>query len=134
VPKAPKLKALPDWDVVLNLDTDFIARFVKAKGALKDVDTFTLLMGKKSKKLEMVIGYSSINSNRISLDITPEKGKDSVDEPISFSAKYFKEILSVNSDATDATLNISSKGLAYIKFSNADYDSEYYLTKIDLAD
>jgi hypothetical protein len=134
IPKVPKMKKLPTWDIVLNLDKDFIARFIKAKNALREVNTFTLLMGEKSKKLEMVIGYSSINSDRVSLDITPEKGKDKVKEPISFSAKYFKEILSVNSDATDATLNISTQGLAHISFSNDDFESSYYLTQVPQSD
>jgi hypothetical protein len=134
IPKVPKMKKLPDWDIVLHLDKDFIARFIKAKNALKEVNTFTLLMGSKSKKLDMVIGYSSINSDRVSLDISPEKGKDTVKDPISFSAKYFKEILSVNSDATEAVLNVSTQGLAHISFSSDDYESSYFLTQVPQSD
>lgn len=134
IPPVPKMKKLPDWDIVLPLDKDFISRFVKAKNALKEVNTFTLLMGEKSKKLEMVIGYSSINSDRVSLAISPEKGKDTVKNPISFSAKYFKEILSVNSDSTNAKLNVSTQGLAYICFDTEDYTSVYYLTQVPQAD
>ena len=122
------------WDIILNLDTDFIARFIKAKGALKEVNTFTLLMNKKTNKLELVIGYSKINSNRISLAITPEAGKDTADRAISFSAKYFKEILTANSESTSATLNVSMQGISFIQFSSADYESSYYLTEIPQAD
>lgn len=134
IPKVPNMKTLPEWDVVLPLNKEFMSRFIKAKGALPEVNTFTLLMSKKTGKLEMVIGYSSINSNRISLEVDPEKDKDSVNDPISFSAKYFKEILSANSDATEATLNVSSKGLAFIEFDNGDYSSQYYLTAVDISD
>lgn len=134
IPKVPNIKALPEWDVVIDLDREFMNRFVKSKNALADVPTFTLLMSKKTNALEMVIGYSSINSNRISLDVSAQGGKDSLDEPISFSAKYLKEILTANSDATEATLNVSAKGLAYIKFTTDDYVSEYYLTEVPQAD
>lgn len=134
IPKVPNMKSLPDWDVVLPLNKEFMSRFIKAKGALPEVNTFTLLMSKKSGKLEMVIGYSSINSNRVSIEVEPEKDKDSVSDPISFSAKYFREILSANSDATEATLNVSSKGLAFIEFETSDYSSQYYLTSVDLSD
>lgn len=129
IPKVPALKKLPEWDVVIELDKEFMNRFVKSKNALAEVNTFTLLNNKK-KNLQLVIGYSSINSNRIAMDVSCEKGKDTLENPISFSAKYFKEILSANADATEATLNVSSKGLAYIQFSTDDYVSEYYLTEI----
>ena len=134
IPKVPIVKQLPDWDVVLLLNKDFMNRFIKAKNALPDVNTFTLLMNKKTQKLDMIIGYASINSNRIALDITPEDGKDTVGKPISFAAKYFKELLSANSEATDAKLYVSSKGLAYIKFDTEEYISEYFLTEVEQSD
>jgi len=133
IPKVPNLKQLPDWDVVIELDREFMSRFVKSKGALPEVNTFTLVNG-KNDELQLIIGYSSINSNRISLDVSCKDGKDKVVKPISFSAKYLKEIVNANSDATEATLNVSCKGLAYVKFSTDDYNSEYYLTEVPQAD
>lgn len=134
IPKTPNLKKLPDWDVVIKLDKEFINRFVKSKNALSEVNTFTLLMGKKTNKLELVIGYSSINSNRISMTVDTLNGKDNVDKPISFSAKYFKELLSSNLDSNDAELNVSTKGLAHVRFVSDDYESEYYLTEVKQGD
>ena len=134
IPKVPKMKTLPDWDVILPLSKEFMSRFIKAKGALPEVDTFTLVMSKKTQKLELVIGYSSINTNRVSLEVEPQKGNDTVTDAISFSAKYFKEILSANSDATNATLHVSSKGLAFIEFDNSDYATQYFLTGVDISD
>lgn len=134
IPVVPKLKTLPDWDVIIKLDKDFTNRFIKSKNALPEVNTFTLTMNKKTSKLELVIGYSSINSNRISMEVETEKDKDKVDTPISFSAKYFKEILSANLDSSDAVLNVSSKGLAHVKFVADDYESEYFLTEVKQGD
>lgn len=134
IPQTPKVKGLPDWNVVIKLDKETINRFIKSKNALPEVNSFTLLMNKKTDKLELVIGYSSINSNRISMSVETVGGKDRVDKPISFSAKYFKELLSANLDSDDAELNVSSKGLAHVKFSSDDYESEYYLTEVRQGD
>jgi hypothetical protein len=134
IPKTPNLKQLPGWDVVIKLDKEFINRFIKSKNALPEVNSFTLLVNSKTSKLDLVIGYSSINSNRISMAVETVGGKDSVDKPISFSAKYFKEILSANIDSDDAELNVSCKGLAHVKFKSDDYESEYYLTEVRQGD
>ena len=134
IPKAPNLKQLPDWDVVIKMDKDFVTNFTKVKSALPEANTFTLLMGKKSKKLEMVIGYSAIASNRATIAVTAEDNKNSIPKAVSFSAKYFNEILKSNADSTEAVLNVSSKGLATIKFSTDDYEAEYYLTEIPQED
>lgn len=134
IPSVPKLKNIPDFDVEIPLSKEFIGKFVKAKSALNEVDTFTLVMNKKKKKLELVLGYASnINSNRISLDINPKTGKDKLDNPISFNAKYLKEILIANSAASDATLMVSSAGLAFVQFSIDNFTSQYYLVQIELS-
>jgi hypothetical protein len=130
IPKVPNFKGSPEWDVTIPIDCEFADRFKRSKGALPDVNTFTLVKDKKSKKLKLVIGYSSINSNRISLDVETEDDEITLEKPISFSAKYLKELLQANSDATEAKLEVSAKGLAHIKFSTDDYESEYFLTEI----
>ena len=81
----------------------------------------------------MVIGYSTINSNRVSLTALNE-GKGTIDDPISFSAKYFKEILNANSDSEKSVLNVSSKGIASIEFEVGDFRSNYYLVEIQTTD
>jgi hypothetical protein len=67
IPAVPELKALPPFDAELTLDDEFVNKFIKSKGALTDSDTFTFLC--KDGKGEIVLGYSSINSNRISLSV-----------------------------------------------------------------
>ena len=42
---------------------EFVNKFIKSKGALADADTFTFTC--KDGKGEIILGYSSINSNRI---------------------------------------------------------------------
>ena len=40
IPKAPKLKTIPDTTVVIKIDNDFITKFVRAKNALSESDNF----------------------------------------------------------------------------------------------
>lgn len=126
IPAVPDLKQLPDFDIKLKLDQNFISKFIRAKGALPDENTFTFLS--KNGKSQIILGYSNINSNRISIDVQRE-GTDNV-KPISFSATYLKEILVANKEANDATLNISTQGLAHIHFEVDKYTTNYYLVEI----
>ncbi len=126
IPAVPDLKALPPFDVEVTLNDDFVNKFIKSKGALADADTFTFTS--KAGKSEIVLGYSSINSNRISINVEA-KGTEDV-EPIAFSAKYLKAILTANKGSKSSSLKISSKGLSYVSFTDGDYTSNYYLVEI----
>jgi hypothetical protein len=126
IPNVPDLKQLPEFNVEIKLDSNFINKFIKAKAALADENNFTFLC--KDGKGQIILGYSNINTNRISVDVDCNCEGDV--KPISFSATYLKEILVANRDATDATLKISSQGLAHIHFEVDKYESNYYLVEI----
>jgi hypothetical protein len=132
IPKAPGVKAPKDFDVEIPIDADFVNRFVKAKNSLPDVNSFTLMMNKKGTELELVVGYSSINSNRVKLKVSAVAGKDKVNAPISFNANYFKEILLKNSDSTGAVLKIAEVGISSITFDNDDFTANYFLIKKEI--
>ena len=126
IPAVPDLKALPPFNVEITLNDEFVNKFIKSKGALADADTFTFTC--KDNKGEIILGYSSINSNRISIsvDCTCEGDVD----PIAFSAKYLKAILLANKGSNASSLKISSQGLAHLNFVEGDYTSNYYLVEI----
>ena len=126
IPSVPDLKQLPPFDIEIDLDGSFIDRFIKGKNALSDVDTFTLLTEKGS--LNLVLGYSNVNSNRITYTINQNHANDV--KPISFSSKYLKEILVANKDANSAKLLVSTEGLAHIAFQIDDFTSKYFLVEI----
>lgn len=126
IPNVPDLKTLPEFDVKIKLDQGFINTFIKAKGALADENTFTFIS--KGGKSQIVLGHSSINTNRISIDVDCELSGDVA--PISFSATYLKEILVANKEAKDANLQISTQGLAHIRFEVDEYISNYFLVEI----
>ena len=126
IPAVPDLKVLPEFDSEVTLDDEFINKFIKSKGALADADTFTFTC--INKKGEIILGYSSINSNRISIDVNCKCDNDI--KPIAFSAKYLKAILIANKGSNKSSLKISSKGLAHLSFKEGDYISNYYLVEI----
>jgi hypothetical protein len=128
IPPSFSLKKLPPFNVEIELNEDFIAKFIKAKNALSDVDTFTLAMNKKNV-LEFIIGYSNINSNKIRLDVKTADGLATVAKPISFSAKYLKDILVSNNDCESSILKVSDSGLATLSFNKDNFSSTYYLVE-----
>jgi len=128
IPNVPDLKQLPEFDVEIKLDSNFINKFIKAKGALADENNFTFTCKDGEGPGQIILGYSNINTNRISIDVDCTCEGDV--EPISFSATYLKEILVANKEATDATLKISSQGLSHIHFEIDNYESNYYLVEI----
>jgi len=126
IPNVPDLKQLPPFNTEIKLDSNFISKFIRAKGALADENNFTFLS--KDGKGQIILGYSNINTNRISIDVDSTSEGDV--DPISFSATYLKEILVANKEASDATLKISSQGLSHIHFEVDKYESNYYLVEI----
>jgi hypothetical protein len=129
IPNVPDLKQLPEFGISIDLDANFIDKFIKAKSALSDVDNFTVLTDKG--KLKIVIGYSNINTNRV--DIVVNENYDGDVKAISFSAKYFKEILSANKEANKATLKVSKDGLSHVEFAVDGFSSSYYLVEVQLS-
>lgn len=126
IPAVPDLKKLPEFGISIEMASTMIDKFIKAKGALSDIDTFTIFT--EAGDLKMAIGYSSISTNRVTF--TCEKGFNEQVKPISFSAKYLKEILTSNKEATSAKLKVSADGLAHIEFIIDEFICKYYLVEI----
>ena len=130
IPKVPDLKKLPPMDIEIVLDEKFVNTFAKAKGALSEVDTFTVTSD--GTDATVVIGYSSLNTNRVNIKTTT-KSNAKID-PISFSANYLKEVLLSNKEIKNGVLKVSSKGLAAAEFAGDGYTAKYYLVQIDTKD
>ena len=126
----PALKRLPEFGTRIKLDTKFIDTFIKGKSALSDVDTFTILNGKNG--IEIVIGYSSTNTNRVNIPV--ETDSEDLKNSIAFNANLFKEVLVANKECTSAVLEVSNEGLARVNFKVDDYDSTYYIVAMQDVD
>jgi hypothetical protein len=124
IPVVPDLKALPSFNLEIPLDSEFLTTFIKAKNALPDVDTFTIIDN------HITIGYAVNNTNRFTFEV--DVTGTAIDRPISFSARYMKEILVANKEATDGKLKISEKGLAHVTFTIDGFTVDYYLVEIQV--
>jgi hypothetical protein len=130
IPSVPDLKKLPPFELSIVLDETLINTFVKAKGALSEVDTFAVMSDGHSNTAEIVLGFSSLNTNRIKL--TANTIEAVALDPISFSAKYLREIFVANKDAKGGHLEVSSKGLAKTTFTVDGIESTYYLVQVSI--
>ena len=123
IPDVPDLKKLPEFDTLVTLDAQFMDSFIKGKSALSDVDHFTVKP--VDGGVEFVIGYSDMNSNRISIKV--DSSAVSLDKEVNFNANLFSQLLSCNKECSKAELQISSTGLAYIEFKVDDFVAKYWL-------
>ena len=126
----PELKRLPEFGTHIKLDSKFIETFVKGKSALSDVDTFTIL--KTDNGVEVVIGYSSTNTNRVNIPV--DTVTEDLTDSVTFNANLFKEVLLANKECTSAILEVSNEGLAKVNFKIDDYDSTYYIVAMSDVD
>ena len=126
----PPLKGIPEFQLKIKVDTNFITRFIGGKSALPDTDTFTVITNNDGVKL--VIGYSSINTNRVTIPVETETYED-IDN-VSFNANLFKDVLVANKECESAVLQVSEKGLSKINFKVDQYDATYYLVAVQDVD
>ena len=122
----PALKQLPKFQVKIKVNTKFITKFISGKGALPETDTFTVITDDDNVKI--VIGYSAINTNRVTIPVETETFEDI--NKVSFNANLFKEVLSANKECESATLEVSQEGLSRINFKVDEYDVTYYLVAV----
>ena len=126
----PTLKSIPEFELNIDVTPQFINKFIAGKGALGETDNFTVITD--GSNVKVVIGHSSVNTNRVTIPVTTTKVGD-IDN-VSFNANIFKEVLSANKECESATLEVSSEGLSRITFKVDDYESTYYLVSVQDVD
>jgi len=126
IPVAGKPKQLPEFEFEMDITDDFISKFNKSKSALPDISHVTFNCS--GNKNEMIIGYSSNNTTRITIPIAGALNGDVKFK--SFNSNYLKEILAANSDARSAKLKVSNAGLAMLTYESPDYSATYFLVEV----
>ena len=119
----PQLQNIPNFELSINVTPSVINKFISGKSALQDTTTFTVITDETSTKL--VIGYSSVNTNRVTIPVITSDFT-SIDN-VSFNAEYFSQILLANKECESAILQVSSQGLAKIDFKIDNYVATYWL-------
>jgi hypothetical protein len=123
VPK--NLQDIPDYDVVVPLTDEFLEKFLKARSALKDVKTLSVGMNKDGL-FEMVMGYTTANSNRIRLTPPTDANKKSISTALAFPLDNIAEVLKANKDIPSGTLSINGGGITRIHFKDEHFSCTYY--------
>ena len=113
ISKPSPMKRIPNFELKIDMTPSVMNKFISGKGALSETDNFTVITDGTNTKL--VIGYSSINTNRVTIPVTTTDCGD-IDN-ITFNANIFKEVLSANKECESATLEVSSEGLSKIVFN-----------------
>ena len=91
---------------------------------------FAVVNGKNG--CEVIIGYASTNTNRVNIPV--DCTSCDVNNPITFNANLFKEVLTANRECTSAILEVSTEGLARVNFKVDDYDATYFLVAVQDVD
>ena len=86
ISKPPQLKTVPNFELKIDVTPNFMNKFIAGKGALVDTDNFTVITNGSETKL--VIGYASINTNRVIIPVTTKESSN-IDN-VSFNANIFK--------------------------------------------
>ena len=123
ISKPPQLKSVPNFELKIDVTPNFMNKFISGKSALAETDNFTVITDGSETKL--VIGYASINTNRVIIPVTTKESSN-IDN-VSFNANIFKEVLTANKECESATLEVSSEGLSKITFRVDDFSVTYWL-------
>jgi hypothetical protein len=124
IKKAPDIKSLPEWEVEMDVNDAFISDFIKSRNAVPDATNFAIVTA--GNKVQFVINYSTINTNRVTFECDGTKVSDI--PAIAFKADLFKEVLVANK-GMKGTLKASSKGLMKLDFTDGEFTTSYFLVK-----
>lgn len=131
IPKVPIIQEPKNYDVTVDIDLKFINSFIKAKGALSEIDRFTIMTDYDDNNKQIVtilIGDKTSYSNKIEFE-TPASFVIPYSDPIPFPAKMFKNILNINKKAQKGNLYLSEEGLLKLIFEEDTQVSSYFMVR-----
>lgn len=125
IPSAPKAIDVP-YQLVYQMESDFITRFVECKKALgSDIRTF-VLDTHADGKTEFILGDPSGYANKIEFSINAQLDGFPF-SPMIFPSDVMKEILIANKHFDSATLKVNEGGLINMCFEENGISSSYYI-------
>jgi hypothetical protein len=123
----PKPTNLPtDFDFGVTLTKKTMDTFMKGVGALSNTKGFSVVT--KDAVTSLIIGYSNLASNSISIPV--EVSIDGKAVTLPFSAPNFAHMLRANTECDSAIFNISKRGIGKLSFAHDGYTSDYYMSAI----
>ena len=128
--QAPNMKNMPNFDVNITIDSEFLEKFIKSKKALPESENFAVKA--ENGEADIIINHSSLNTNRVTFKT---KATVASNVPaICFSSNLMKEILVANKTADKGSLEVSNAGLARVSFTkDGEFESTYFLVQLQSA-
>ena len=128
IPNAGSIKQLPEFEIEIKLSRAILTNFIKLANALPDAQNVGIQT--IGDKIEFIIGYSDINTNRLSFSVGAKIQSEM--KTIIFSTPYIKAIFDANKDMEMGLLKISSQGLMQVQFKGEETISEYFLVSLEM--
>ena len=125
----------PEYEITFDINSEFIMRFAKAKGALgsniKEIFRISTSIDEdNNKQVKLLLGEPTSHSNKV--EFTTEASFNEMHIGfLSFNSAYMKEILNASKDdLVDAKGYISTQGLLKLDITTETGKSTYYLPEV----
>jgi hypothetical protein len=131
IESVPDINEPTSYDATVDIDSEFINKFINAKKALGDTKQFTAKTeydANEGTQLLITIGEGNGYANKIKFKNNCESLFGLSEIP--FPADIMLEILKANSDTTKGKIEISQEGLMKLTFEEDSIESIYYLVRL----
>ena len=131
VPKRGVIEFPNNYDVVIDLNSEIVNSFIKAKSALTDINDVLISTEEdpdKGKVVEFAFGDLNNFSNKIKY-IIDENVEIKNELKLPFNSDSFKNILSANKDLESGKLSLTEDGFMKLEFQSEDIKTLYYLVR-----
>jgi len=118
----------PTYHMVADVDTEFIAKFLKAKKAL-GTDVFIVEQGidhEEKQAMKFTLGGVDKHTNKVNFTL-PTSLSSVPGVQLKFPIEEFGEILAANKEIATGVLSVSEDGLLKIEFTNEEGVKVTYL-------
>jgi len=126
-PSVPSIDE-PTYHMVADVDTEFIAKFLKAKKAL-GTDVFIVEQGidhEEKQAMKFTLGGVDKHTNKVNFTL-PTSLSSVPGVQLKFPIEEFGEILAANKEIATGVLSVSEDGLLKIEFTNEEGVKVTYL-------
>jgi hypothetical protein len=126
-PSVPSIDE-PTYQMVADVDTEFIAKFLKAKKAL-GTDVFIVEQGidhEEKQAMKFTLGGVDKHTNKVNFTL-PTTLSSVPGVQMKFPIEEFGEILAANKEIATGVLSVSEDGLLKIEFTNEEEVKVTYL-------
>jgi len=117
-----------EYEININLTSEFISKFMKIADAFADDRMFHFQI--KRKKLYFVVGNEDTRSNMVNILLSESDGYTNFDGKVSFLLSDFKRILKANKNCK-INVKVSIAGVMIINAVEEEINSLYYIMAVN---